>query len=126
MKTLKTVLQVNAISSGVTGIGLVIFSKTIASLFGVIQNGSFIGVGVFLILFSAFVLSVGLSKQIDTIKVKTIIVGDIVWVIASIIAAILLFDKISIIGIVVIEVVAVWVAIMAYLQNYGLKKYVIL
>lgn len=126
MKTLKTVLQVNAISSGVTGIGLVIFSKTIASLFGVIQNGSFIGVGVFLILFSAFVLSVGLSKQIDTIKVKTIIVGDIVWVIASIIAAIVLFDKISIIGIVIIEVVAVWVAIMAYLQNYGLKKNVIL
>lgn len=123
MKTLKTVLQVNAISSGVTGIGLVIFSKTIASLFEVAQNVPFIAVGVFLVLFSAYVLSVGLSKQIDSVKVKTIIVADVAWVIASIIATVVLFNTISIIGIVAIEAVAVWVAMMAYLQNSGLKKY---
>ncbi len=123
MKTLKTVLQVNAISSGVTGIGLVIFSKTIASLFEVAQNEPFIAVGVFLVLFSAYVLSVGLSKQIDSVKVKTIIVADVAWVIASIVATVVLFNTISIIGIVAIEAVAVWVAMMAYLQNSGLKKY---
>lgn len=125
MKTLKTVLQVNAISSGVTGIGLVVFSKIIASLFGVGQNGSFIAIGVFLVLFSAYVLSVGLSKQIDSVKVKAIIVADVVWVIASIITTAVLFNTISVIGIVAIEAVAVWVALMAYLQNSGLKKYTI-
>ena len=125
MKTLKTVLQVNAISSGVTGIGLVIFSKIIASLFGVAQNGPFIAIGVFLVLFSAYVLSVGLSKQIDSVKVKAIIVADVAWVVASIIATVVLFNTISSIGIVAIEAVAVWVAMMAYLQNSGLKKYAV-
>lgn len=123
MKTLKTVLQVNAISCGVTGIGLVIFSKTIASLFGIAQNGPFIAIGIFLVLFSAYVLSVGFSKQINTVKVKTVIIADVTWVIASIIATVVLFNTISVIGIVAIEAVAVWVAMMAYLQNSGLKKY---
>lgn len=126
MKTLKTVLQVNAISSGVTGIGLVIFSKNIASLFEVAQNGPFIAVGIFLVLFSAYVLAVSLSKQIDAVKVKAIIVADVAWVVASILATVVLFNTISSIGIVAIEAVAVWVAMMAYLQNSGLKKYAVL
>ena len=125
MKTLKTVLQVNAISSGVTAIGLVIFSKIIASLFEVAQNGPFIAVGMFLVLFSAYVLAVSLSKQIDAVKVKAIIVADVAWVVASIIVTVVLFNTISSIGIVAIEAVAVWVAMMAYLQNSGLKKYAV-
>lgn len=125
MKTLKTVLHVNAISSGITGIGLVIFSKTIASFFEVAQNGPFIAIGVFLVLFSAYVLSVGLSNQIDSVKVKAIIIADVAWVIASIITTVVLFNTISVIGIVAIEAVAVWVALMAYLQNSGLKKYTV-
>lgn len=125
MKTLKTVLQVNAISSGITGIGLVIFSKAIAGLFEVAQNGPFVVVGVFLIIFSAYVMAVGLPKKIDPVKVKAIIVADVLWVVASAVAAVVLYSSISIIGVVAIEAVALWVAAMAYLQNKGLKQYAV-
>ena len=51
-----------------------------------------------------------------------IIALDVAWVAASFIVAIFFYDEISFVGSIVIEVVAIWVAAMAFLQNKGLKQ----
>lgn len=114
--TLKRVLLINAISSGITGILLVLMPNFFAKLFKVNYVDPFVGFGVFLILFSLFVLITGLKKPIPKSWTKVIIAMDIIWVIASIIAIIILFPWISIVGSSLITAVAGWVGLMAYLQ----------
>ncbi|QNL51864.1 hypothetical protein H8S90_09950 [Olivibacter sp. SDN3] len=120
--TLKKVLLINAISSGVTGIQLALMPNFFANLFKVSYVVPFVEVGIFLILFSLFVLATAFKNPNQKSWTKLIIGMDITWVIASIIAVILLFQLISIVGSVIILAVAGWVGLMAYLQNRGLQN----
>jgi hypothetical protein len=47
---------------------------------------------------------------------------DILWVVSSVVALIMLSSLISVIGIVAIIAVAGWVAMMAYLQIIGVRR----
>ncbi|NML22936.1 hypothetical protein HHL16_18815 [Pseudoflavitalea sp. G-6-1-2] len=121
MLPLKTTLLVNAISSGFTGILLAAMPGMVAGIFGVNNTVPFFEVGVFLILFAAFVLIVATRKPISIRSVTIVTTLDILWVIGSIIAAMLLAGVVSTIGIVLIVAVAAWVALMALLQFKGSK-----
>jgi hypothetical protein len=121
MLSLQNILKVNAISSGVTGLSLVLFSGFFTSLFEVGQVGPFLATGAFLILFAGFVLLTAFQKPMSKEKVILIIWLDRTWVIGSIIAIVLLANQISLIGIVLISGVALWVALMALLQSKGLR-----
>lgn len=119
MSPLKTTLLVNAISSGFTGILLAAMPGMAAGIFGVNNTAPFLEAGIFLILFAAFVLFVATRNPIIIKSVMIVTTLDVLWVIGSIIAALLLAGTISTIGIVLIIAVAGWVALMALLQFKG-------
>lgn len=120
--TLKNVLLVNAISSGFTGILLVLIPDIFATLFKTNNTVPFVEVGIFLILFSLFVLLSAFKKPIQKSWTKLIIGLDIAWVVVSIIVTVLLFSSISTVGSAIILAIAAWVGLMAFLQNKTLYK----
>lgn len=121
MKRLKTILQVNAISSGFTGFLLIILSKAIASIFGVAMTAPFIEAGIFLLLFALFVYRVSKKVPANVKAIRLVIALDIAWVLASVAAIGMLYSTITIMGTLLIAAIAVWVGGMAYLQNSALK-----
>lgn len=121
MFSLPTILKINALSSGATGLGLVFFAKTVATIFSVSTTAPFMAVGLFLVVFAAFVFLVAVQKSRNEDLVRTVIWLDRLWVLASIAAIFLLAGMISVMGNVIIGAVAIWVAAMAVLQSKGLE-----
>lgn len=119
---LKNVLLTNAVSSGITGIILTYMPGFFANLFKVDTTLPFVEVGIFLIVFSLFVLFTAFKNPIRKSFIKLIIGLDIMWVIVSIIAVVLLFSSISLVGSVLIIAIAGWVGLMAYFQNKTLNR----
>jgi hypothetical protein len=122
MKTLKNVLLVNAVSSGVTGIGLLAFSPTVAILFGVPSPFPVTSVGIFLIVFAVFVFIEGRRSAPQVSRVKVIVALDTIWVVASLFIVALQLFELTLIGYFAMGAVALWVATMAYLQNNGIRQ----
>lgn len=119
--TLKNVLLVNAISSGITGILLSSMPAVFAGLFGVDTTAAFTEVGIFLVLFSLYVIIAAFKNPIRKDWTRFIIAMDVIWVVASLIAVLFLFSSISFMGTFLILVVAAWVGLMAYLQRKQLS-----
>lgn len=122
METLKKVLLVNALSSAACGILLAVLPSKMAELFEVSQSWPFIATGIFLIVFADVVLYAFFRKSPGRGLIKSIIYMDISWVIISLLIVVLALFNLSALGYVLISGVALWVALMAYLQNSGLKK----
>jgi len=122
MLTLSNILKLNAISSGATGLLLVLLPNAIASIMGVNTTIPLIAVGVFLIAFAIFVFEVGLGKPVNRKAVKVVIALDTTWVIVSAVAMVFLLPLLTWIGNALIIGVAVWVAGMVYLQSKGLRE----
>ncbi|RPD40584.1 hypothetical protein [Chitinophaga barathri] len=120
MIPLTTTMQINAISSGATGAGLIALAKPIAGIFGVTQTVPFIFVGAFLVLFATLVFAVSKGKPVNPGAVKFVILLDTLWVAGSALAIVMLFPVISGLGSLLIAGVALWVAAMAWLQKKGL------
>jgi len=125
MTTLKNILLINAVSSGITGLILIGLPAWIAPLFGVSETAPFVGVGSFLFAFAVLVFMVATRRPISDTGVKLVIALDCLWVFAS--ACIVIFQMlpISILGNLFIVAIAAWVGLMAILQRNGLKKMVI-
>jgi hypothetical protein len=122
MKTLKKVLLVNAVSSGVTGIGLLVFSPVVAILFGVPSPFPVTSVGIFLVVFAVFVFIEGRRTAPQVSRVKVIVALDTIWVAMSLLIVALQLFELTFTGYLAIGAVALWVATMAYLQNNGIKQ----
>ncbi len=122
MTSLKNVLLINALSSGATGIVLVLSGGFIANVFGLSEPLAFQGVGIFLIAFGILVLVEGRQKETRAGRVQLIIALDLLWVAGSLIIIVLQLVALSSLGYLLIAVVGLWVALMAWLQLKGLKK----
>jgi hypothetical protein len=122
MLSLKNVLLINAVSSGATGIGLVVLAETVANLFGTTAVGTVMGVGIFLVVFAAGVLNEAVQRTARLTHVYIIIALDILWVIGSIAIVLPQLFNLSAIGYIAITAVALWVAAMAYLQIKGVNQ----
>lgn len=122
MTTLKNVLLLNGLSSGVTGIGLIVFAPAVADLFAVSQTQAFYGTGIFLLLFGANVAYVSRKSVIQAKEVLFITALDFLWVLTSAAIVLLGLFDLSLIGYLLIGAVAAWVATMAYLQSKGMKQ----
>jgi hypothetical protein len=122
MISLRNVLLINAVSSGATGIGLVVLADTVAELFGTSAAGAVMGVGIFLVVFAAGVLNEALQRTTRITHVYIIIALDILWVIGSVAIVLPQLFNLSAIGYITITAVALWVAAMAYLQMKGVKQ----
>lgn len=119
MLPLRTTLLVNAISSGATGLLLALFPSLAAGIFGVSDTVYFVEVGIFLVLFAAYVLFVATRNPIKLRSVMIVTTLDLLWVLGSIVVVFLLAGIVTTIGIVLIIAVAAWVALMALLQFKG-------
>ncbi|WP_290796421.1 hypothetical protein [Flavihumibacter sp. UBA7668] len=117
MLSLKTILLINGISSGITGIALILFSQPVANLFGLDSTIAFTGTGIFLVLFASYVLLTATQKELKAAHIKTITGLDILWVVLSIMVTIGSWATISLVGSLLILGVAGWVGLMAYLQS---------
>lgn len=116
-------MLINALSSGATGLLLLFFPGPTADLFGASSQIPFAAVGIFLLLFALLVFIQSRRTPLRKGWVKFIIALDIVWVIESLI---ILFPKMfgfSFPGYALIAAVALWVALMAFLQARGLKQF---
>jgi hypothetical protein len=122
MLTLKNVLKINAISSGATGILLIVFPGFIAELFAASGTIAFSETGIFLVLFSVFVFYQSTKSVLSPKSIGLIISLDVLWVVISLIIIVLQLFSLSFLGYLFIALVAVWVAIMAILQFNGVKK----
>ncbi len=120
--TLKPVLLINALSSGATGLLLLLFPGAIAALFGSSTKMPFIAVGLFLLLFAVLVFNQSRKPVIQKAWVKLIIALDILWVVESAIILIPQLFSFTTLGYVIITAVALWVAVMAILQARGLEQ----
>lgn len=122
MKNLKTIMLINAVSSGATGLLLVLLSGYISNLFGSTNAVTFKGVGIFLLLFSVFVFTHSLKNPYNTGAVKAIISMDAIWVGSSLIILITNMFSFTLVGNLITGGVALWVLLMAVLQAKGLKQ----
>jgi hypothetical protein len=120
MITLKNVLLINGISSGVTGVGLVVFAPSVATITGLDNSLVWYSVGIFLVAFALFVLSTAMRPSPTYGKVRMITALDASWVIGSLIV-ITSPIEFTMIGRIAIIMVALWVALMAFLQYRGLR-----
>ena len=121
MSNLKKVLLINATSSGATGILLVIFNQYLAGLFSSPYAWVISEVGVFLILFAGFVFITSIQNPPKIMLVNLIISLDCLWVLTSLVIVFLGLFNLSTIAYVLIVAVALWVALMAFLQYKSLK-----
>jgi hypothetical protein len=122
MKTLKNVLLVNGLSSGATGVVLLVFADQIATLFTVPNSIPFIAVGIFLIGFATMVFFESRRPAHNVKMVKFIITLDFLWIIASASIVVLQLFNLSPLGYGLIGAVAAWVMLMAYLQFTGFRN----
>ena len=114
--------MINAASSGVTGLILMIVPGFVAGLFETSYTQPFIGVGMFLAAFAILVFKASLQKPLRFAMVWFIIALDSLWIVASLTVITLRLFDISTLGYVFIAAVAAWVMLMAYLQFNGIRQ----
>ena len=116
MKELKKYLTMNIIFSAISGSTMLLFSSNLNKLFNIENFYVFPIIGSNLLVFSAFVWFVSIRQLTNKILVITITILDALWVLGSFaIVAFSLFD-ISKTGNILIIVVAIWIAFLAYKQ----------
>ena len=121
MISLSNILRINAISSGITGFLLVLQSSLSAALFGLESRLPFIGTGLFLLAFAAYVWYRSGPGLRNRRPVRVIIGIDSLWVLASLWVLFFFHARITAFGSLAIGIVALWVALMAYLQYQALQ-----
>lgn len=120
MNDLQKSLGANAIFSGMCGLTLIAFHKSTANLFGLKDSTAFWITGIALIFF-VFTLILEIVKR-RPIPVLWIIIQDTLWVTGSIILLVYLPFGISNTGNIIIAVVALIVALIAFYQASALSQ----
>jgi hypothetical protein len=116
MQELKKYLTINSIFSAISGSTMLLFSSNLNKLFNIDNVYVFPIIGSNLLFFSAFVWFVFSRQPTNKILVITITILDTLWVLGSLaIVSLGLFD-LSQQGNILISIVAVWIAFLAYKQ----------
>ncbi len=120
MNKLQKALKTNAIFSSISGLTMILLHQPIATLFGTSNNTIFWIVGLVLNYF-AITIWYEIIKQ-RKLAVIWIIIQDYTWVVGSLILIIFNPYKITLIGNLIIGIIALIVLSMAINQMIGLKK----
>lgn len=116
MKELKKYLTINSIFSAISGLTMLLFSSNLNKLFNIDNIYVFPIIGSNLLVFSAFVWFVFSRQLTNKILVTTITTLDALWVFGSFAIVILGLFDLSREGNILISIVAVWIAFLAYKQ----------
>lgn len=119
---LRRTLRANALFSAVSGLAIAVGSYAIGPRIGVEPSWIVLIVGLGLLPF-AFDLFVNANRtEVNLVKVKTAIAGDIAWVVGSIVVVVIDPNGLTVAGIVTVAIAAAVVADFALLQWMGLKR----
>ncbi len=116
MKEIKKYLYINSIFSAISGLTMLIFSNNLNKLFNIEITYVFPIIGVNLLIFSAFVWYASSKQSTNKKLVTTITLLDGLWVSGSFAIVLLGLFDLSKIGYILITLVAVWIAFLAYKQ----------
>lgn len=119
---LKNTLLANAVFSSLGGILCIAANGLLTEFMGLADGLYLYIVGAGLIIFGIDVAFTATRKAINPLFVKMIIGADVAWVITSFLITALLPQLFNFNGIVLIEFIALDVAIFAILQGIGLKR----
>lgn len=116
MKELKKYLRINSIFSAISGLTMLLFSSNLNDLFAIENVYIFPIIGANLLIFSAFVWYVSSNQLANKMLVTTISILDLIWVLGSFTIVFLGLFDLSINGNILISIVAIWIAFLAYKQ----------
>jgi hypothetical protein len=116
MKELKKYLTINSLFSAISGLTMLLFSSRLNDLFNIENSYVFPIIGANLLIFSIFVLYVSSKQVTNKILVNTITILDLLWVAGSFAIVLLGLFAISQTGNILISIVAIWIAFLAYKQ----------
>ena len=115
---LRITLKINAAFSLLSGIDFIVFNGFLADKIGVDSKQALIFIGVGLIVFAGLVFFNAFRKNIDAKSIKSIIVQDLLWVIASAIVLTFKAFDLSALGYELILLIALIVGTFAIFQMH--------
>jgi len=116
MKELKKYLTINFTFSAISGLTMLLFSSNLNGLFNIDNIYIFPIIGANLLIFSAFVWYISSKQLTNKMLVATITILDLLWVLGSFIIVLFGLFDISKTGNILISIVAIWIAFLAYKQ----------
>lgn len=120
-RLLKNTLLINAVFSLTSGLACLIFADFLSPLTA-IPSWILYALGVGLLIFAADVALTATRTPINPLFAKIIIGADIAWVVASVGVLIFFGSHLTLPGQVLIELIAIAVAVLATVQAVGLRQ----
>ena len=116
-------LRLNAAFSAISAICLFLAGGWVAAQLGLASAVPVYLVAGGLVLFALQLILIVRTGRIRHWEVRAIIGGDIAWVIGSAVLVALFYESITTIGLVMVDGVAIAVAVFAFLQIRGLRYF---
>ncbi len=116
-------LKLNTLFSGLSALLMIVTGNWVAEQFSLDSAILIYIVSGCLTVFALLLGNIVRTKNIRTAEIVTIIIADIIWVIASIILIVLFYTKITPIALILVSLVAVIVFVFAVMQIQGFKQY---
>jgi hypothetical protein len=116
MTELKKYLTINSLFSAVSGLIMLLFSTQLNDLFAIANAYIFPIIGANLLVFAVFVWYVSKKQLTNKKLVTTISILDLIWVFSSFTIVLLGLFDLSRNGNILIIIVAIWIAFLAYKQ----------
>ena len=116
MKELKKYLTINSLFSTISGLTMILFTSFLNKVFNIDNAYIFPIIGINLLGFAAYVWYVSSRQLTNKLLVKVITILDTLWVVGSVIIVSLGFFDLTKEGNIIICIVAVWIAFLAYKQ----------
>lgn len=120
-RPLRLALRLDAAASGALGVLGVAAAPALADLLGP-PVPVLLGVGAFLVVFAAGLLVLATRPVPPPSAVRTVVLGNAAWVVASVVATVAAWDALTALGVAVVLAQAAAVAVFADLQRRGLRR----
>ncbi len=121
-KPLLRVLTLNAVFSGFSALLMAVSGGWLAQQFALESALPIYAIAGFLAAFALQLGNIVRTRNIRSWEIKSIISGDIVWVVASVAGITLYYQSITTTAVILLDVVAAAVLFFAIQQIRGLKK----
>lgn len=116
-------LKLNAMFSGFSAICLIVAGNWLAVQLALENAMPIYLVAGCLAMFALLLANIVRTKNIRTWEITGIIIGDIAWVVASVVLVVLFYKSITTTALVLVDLVAIVVLFFAVMQIRGLKQY---
>ena len=120
-RLLRLALRIDAAASGALGVAGVVAAPALSDLLGPPAPLLF-GVGVFFVVFALALLVLAARPSIPRAAARTVVVGNGLWVVGSVVATVAGWNALTAPGVGVVLAQALAVAVFADLQWLGLRR----